>query len=152
MGPNLPFCLLLLLIIFCLDLPAQKISDSEMVLTHDFTDSVMVQKRQVSFGISKSGSAFIKYNPVTLVFSGLMFTYQKWVSPQISAECLYSPSCSEYSKLLFRKYGIFKGLFTSADRIMRCDRISATTLSPFSINEKDGKVHEGVLRYQINSK
>jgi putative component of membrane protein insertase Oxa1/YidC/SpoIIIJ protein YidD len=139
-------------IYYTVPLFAQEKKDATLILTHDFTDSLMFKKRNVSFGIGKSNNYILRYNPVSLVFSGLMYTYQKWISQQISADCLYSPSCSEYSKLLFHEYGFFKGIFTSADRLMRCDRISATTINPISINEKDGKVHESVLRYRIKSK
>ncbi len=142
----------LMYIYYATPLVAQEKHDAALILTHDFTDSLMFKKRNVSFGIGKSNSYILRYNPVSLVFSGLMFTYQKWISPQVSADCLYSPSCSEYSKLLFREYGFFKGIFTSADRLMRCDRISATTLNPISVDDKDGKIHEDVSRYRIKSK
>ena len=131
---------------------AQGKKDALLLLTHDFNDSLMFKKRNVSFGIGKSNSYILRYNPVSLVFSGLMYTYQRWISPQVSADCLYSPSCSEYSKLLFREYGFFKGIFTSADRLMRCDRISATTLNPISVDDNDGKIHEDVSRYRIKPK
>ena len=146
------FCLFCAIITFTFNLFSQGNRDSYLLLTHDFSDSLMLQKRTVSFGITRSNSVVLKYNPVSLVFSGLMFTYQKWISPQISAECLYSPSCSEYSKLLFQEFGFFKGMFTSADRLMRCDRISATTINPVSVDEKDGKVHEDVNRYRLKIK
>jgi putative component of membrane protein insertase Oxa1/YidC/SpoIIIJ protein YidD len=145
-------CLVFMLVTGAMSVFAQKHSDKILLLSHDFSDSLIMQKRQVSFGIGKSNTFLLRYNPVSLVFSGLMFSYQKWVSPQISADCLYSPSCSEYSKLLFREYGFFKGMFTSADRLMRCDRISATTINPISVNDKDGKVHEDVNRYRIKTK
>lgn len=138
-----------MLFAFTLCLSAQRNRDSELLLTHDFSDSLLMQKRQVTFGIEKSNHSILRYNPVSLVLSGLMYSYQKWISPQISADCLYSPSCSEYSKMLFHEYGFFKGLFASADRLMRCDRISATTINPISVDEKDGKVHEDVNRYRM---
>jgi uncharacterized protein len=131
---------------------AQRSSDEDLFLRHDFSNKLILQKRQVTFGIGKSNNFILKYNPVSLVFSGLMYSYQKWISPQISSDCLYSPSCSEYSKLLFHEYGFFKGMFTSADRLMRCDRISATTINPISVDAKDGKVHEDVSRYRIRTK
>jgi len=131
---------------------AQRSPDEALFLSHDFSNKLILQKRQVTFGIGKSNNFILKYNPVSLVFSGLMYSYQKWISPQISSDCLYSPSCSEYSKLLFHEYGFFKGMFTSADRLMRCDRISATTINPISVDGTDGKVHEDVSRYRIKAK
>ena len=82
---------------------------------------------------------------------GLMFVYQKYVSPQISAECLYSPSCSAYSKLLFRTYGPGKALLATIDRLMRCDRISATDIHPSEIDAHTHRKWEMPERYgEIN--
>lgn len=124
-------------------------SDLELLKGRKFdVPRLETNKRVVKFGISESKNPIIKYNPVTLSLSSLLFTYQKWLSPQISADCLYSPSCSEYSKRLFKHYGVIGGIITSSDRLMRCDRISATTINPVSIGH-DGKVHEDVDRYKL---
>ena len=72
-------------------------------------------------GIADKRSAFSKYNPVTLFFDGSMFIYQKGISEQISAQCTFSPSCSEFSKKLIQNFGLIKGVFLTADRLMRCD-------------------------------
>jgi Uncharacterized conserved protein len=121
----------------------------ELILNQNFRKSEFEKIRIVKFGISENNHFVVKYNPVFLTFSTLMYTYQKFFSPQISADCLFVPSCSEYSKLLFKRYGFFGGIITSADRLMRCDRISATAIHPVSINESDGKVHESVDRYKL---
>jgi uncharacterized protein len=146
------FCLVLISLNYSLNLFAQNNKDFDLMLSHDFSDSLIRQNRQVTFGVGRANNNVLRYNPVSLIFSGMMYSYQKWISPQISSDCLYSPSCSDYSKLLFREYGFFKGLFASADRLMRCDRISATTINPVSVDEKDGKVHEEVSRYRIKSR
>jgi uncharacterized protein len=146
------YCLIGIVLSFSIHISAQRVPDSELLLNHNFSDSLMIHKRPVTFGLGKSNNVIVRYNPISLLFSGLMYSYQKWISPQISSDCLYSPSCSEYSKLLFREYGFFKGMFTSADRLMRCDRISATTINPISVDDKDGKVHEEVSRYRIKTK
>lgn len=39
-----------------------------------------------------------------------------------SGECPMSPSCSEYSRQAFQKYGVFIGAMIAADRLMRCGR------------------------------
>ncbi len=126
--------------------------DLKLIKQQKFENEIYTNQRIVKFGIIDSNNKILIYNPVTLVFSCLMFGYQKLISPQISAECLYSPSCSEYSRQLIRRYGIIKGIIYSSDRIMRCDRISATTISPVSRNEKDGKVYESTERYSLSIK
>jgi putative component of membrane protein insertase Oxa1/YidC/SpoIIIJ protein YidD len=37
-------------------------------------------------------------------------------------ECPMYPSCSEYSKQAFEKYGFFIGAMIASDRLMRCGR------------------------------
>lgn len=131
------------------NLSAQANTDKQIIEEQHFVQTKFEKKRNIKFGVSQNKSFIIRNNPLTLSFSALLFTYQRWLSPQISADCLYYPSCSEYSKQLLKRYGLFGGLITSADRLMRCDRISATTIHPVSISEQDGKVHETVERYRL---
>jgi putative membrane protein insertion efficiency factor len=128
---------------------AETPGDLKLIENNSFEQPAFYHKREVHFGIQKSDNFFRKYNPLNLVFSGLMFTYQRWISPQISADCLYNPTCSSYCKSLFHEYGFLRGVIYSSDRIMRCDRISATTIHPVSIHPSDGKVHEHPDRYKI---
>jgi putative component of membrane protein insertase Oxa1/YidC/SpoIIIJ protein YidD len=37
-----------------------------------------------------------------------------------SGECPMYPSCSEYAKQAFQKYGFFMGAMIATDRVMRC--------------------------------
>ncbi|EFK96278.1 conserved hypothetical protein [sediment metagenome] len=130
-----------------MNLNAQNKTDLELLKTIRFNKSEY-NKNKVKFGISGKRSRIAKYNPVTLTFSSLMFIYQKVISPQISADCLFSPTCSEFSRQLIIKYG-FPGFFFTADRLMRCHRISATTFNPVSIDETDMKIHEDVSLYSL---
>jgi len=98
---------------------AQK-SDSDLLQHTDFTVN-KYDNRRVSFGFSKEKNRIVRYNPISVVLSGAMYIYQRVVSPQILAGCLYTPSCSEYSRQLIKTFGIFKGTFCSADRLMRCN-------------------------------
>jgi uncharacterized protein len=129
---------------------AQTVSDIDLIKSQTFVNPKFESHRIVKFGISETPNRLVKYNPISLSLSALLFTYQQWLSRQISADCLYSPTCSEYSKQLFKRYGIVRGLITSSDRLMRCDRISATTIHPISVDEHDGKVHESVERYKLH--
>jgi len=54
--------------------------------------------------------------------------YQKLLSPARGAlrylspnQCLYTPSCSEYSMLAIKKYGIFRGTGKTVWRLLRCN-------------------------------
>ena len=46
--------------------------------------------------------------------------YQFFLSPILKANCRYLPSCSEYSIIAFKKYGLVKGFYYSLKRILKC--------------------------------
>jgi len=47
--------------------------------------------------------------------------YQKFLSPlKIRTHCIYTPTCSQYAIEALKKYGVVKGLWLSAKRILRC--------------------------------
>ena len=130
-------------------LHAQNKEDVELLRNSDFKQSVY-NSRKVIYGFSENPSKFSLYNPLYHLLSGSMYVYQKNISPQLSSQCLYVPSCSEYSKQLIRDYGITKGVFCSADRIMRCNRIAVTGLPRDIFNKFDKKIHESTKRYFFN--
>ncbi len=65
----------------------------------------------------------------SLLVAGLIILYQKTLSPDHGplkklfphGYCRFSPSCSEYGKRAFIKYGLFKGLWLSVWRVLRCN-------------------------------
>jgi len=104
--------------------------------------------REIHFGFE----SLKKHNPLNVLFGIPMFFYQKLISPQFSASCLYKPSCSSFSQKLISRYGIFKGVFLSADRLTRCNRLGAHDFDFFQIDPHDHKVHESVEIYSNKSK
>lgn len=46
--------------------------------------------------------------------------YQKRLSPLKNPTCVFYPTCSEYTKQAFQKYGILKGFYLGFKRILRC--------------------------------
>jgi len=78
-------------------------------------------KRVVRFLLTKNKSVIARYNPVSLGFGGMMFVYQQFLSPQFASDCPYDNSCSNFSKLAIQRFGLFKGIALSADRLTRCN-------------------------------
>ena len=107
------------------------------------------QERKAVYGFSKNPSKVSLYNPVYHILSGSMYVYQGFVSPQLSRQCMYNPSCSAYSKALIQDYGIVKGVFCTADRLSRCNRIAGAGLSIDAFDTHDHKVHETTGRYSL---
>lgn len=57
----------------------------------------------------------------TLPFLALLWIYQKAISPFTPASCRFYPTCSEYSKLAFKKHGVFKGGILTLVRLLKCN-------------------------------
>jgi len=53
-------------------------------------------------------------------FLVLIKIYQYVISPLLPGSCRFTPTCSEYSKEAFTKYGILKGFYLSLKRILSC--------------------------------
>jgi len=70
-----------------------------------------------------SKNCLFKYSlkvKMTKIFLSIIKFYQQSISPMFPASCRYVPTCSEYSKQAFIKYGAFKGIWLSLKRILRC--------------------------------
>ena len=123
-------------------------SDFEMLLVKEVNENAHIHNHYIRFMRSQSENVIIRYNPLSLVFGGLMYTYQRFISPQLPSECLYVHNCSNFSKDLFYEYGLVKGLFTTSDRLLRCNRLSALDIHPLMIDENSGKVMESIDIYK----
>jgi uncharacterized protein len=93
-------------------------------------------------------SVIKKFNPVSLLFGGSLYIYQNVLSKHISADCLFTPGCSEFSKQAIKEEGLIKGTFMSIDRVNRCNRIAAVDLRNYSLDHKTGKYPDPVSRYR----
>ncbi len=71
--------------------------------------------------VDKNGASTPSFQPM----AALIDFYQgplNHCSAVRSGECPMYPSCSEYSRQAFQKYGVFVGTMIAADRLMRCGR------------------------------
>lgn len=97
---------------------------------------------------TKKKSALARYNPLSLLAKGAMSVYQHAFSPQLGQRCNYEMSCSNFSKHAIEEFGIFKGVYISADRVLRCNRISYSKIHPTKLNMKTGKVRDFPADYR----
>ncbi len=51
----------------------------------------------------------------------LIRIYQRFISPALPPSCRFVPTCSEYGYEAIAKYGIIKGSWLAAWRILRCN-------------------------------
>ncbi len=88
-----------------------------------------------------------QYNPLSLVIKGALLGYQRLMSQQLARSCPYQITCSNFSKQAIEQYGIVKGVFLSADRIMRCNRIGLLDVPAMDISPVDGTIIDSLSRY-----
>ena len=61
-----------------------------------------------------------------LAATGLIRLYQKFISSQDGPACNFVPSCSRFGMACIREYGMVRGLFLTADRLLRCNGLQST--------------------------
>ena len=65
--------------------------------------------------MEREGSSFAKR-----LCLGAVRWYQRHLSPLLPDSCIYTPSCSEYTYQAIEKYGVLRGIWLGAKRILRC--------------------------------
>ena len=105
--------------------------------------------RKVSYIFGESKNILVKYNPVSLLFGGLLISYQKVISDQFFTMCSYRVSCSDFAKNAIFRYGIFKGVPLAADRLMRCNKLSFEELSNEDIDFNNEKILDNLDKYHL---
>ena len=56
---------------------------------------------------------------------GLVRAYQVLISPLLPPSCRYFPSCSAYGVTALQRFGLFRGGYLTAHRLLRCNPWSA---------------------------
>lgn len=54
------------------------------------------------------------------IFTWPIRFYQKAISPFTPSSCRFHPTCSTYSLIAIERHGVFKGLYLSVRRILKC--------------------------------
>ena len=58
---------------------------------------------------------------LALPFITLIRLYRIFISPLLGSNCRHTPTCSEYGIIALKKHGVFKGIFLTAKRILKCN-------------------------------
>ena len=83
--------------------------------------------------------------PIRLFSTGLIRIYQKYISTQDLPACNFTPSCSRFGMGSIQKYGFFRGIVLTADRLLRDNGMALHTHYPF--DEASGKYIDPVEAY-----
>ena len=65
----------------------------------------------------------------TLVTRLLRF-YKAWISPWLPSTCRFEPTCSDYMRLAVERYGVLRGVWLGAKRLLRCHPLHAGGFDP----------------------
>jgi hypothetical protein len=60
---------------------------------------------------------------LAIPFIYLIKIYRIFISPLLGGNCRHTPTCSEYGIIVLKKYGVFKGSFLTAKRILKCNSL-----------------------------
>lgn len=127
-------------------------SDLSLIQTTDFyhkNDFSFYQLPGNSSAIMKSREKGLaaRYNPVSLLLKGSMWTYQNIISPELSSPCPYQISCSNFAKQSIEDFGIIKGTAIAVDRLMRCNRISLLEVPAIDFDPQTHHIIDPPSRY-----
>ncbi len=116
---------LLFLTIVCLTLafllPTFSYADSATDLTFIRKTNPIIQEEH---------KEVIHFNPtepseLKLFATGMIRLYQKYISSQDGSVCNFCPSCSRFGMGCIQEYGVLRGIFLAADRLLRCNGLKS---------------------------
>ena len=117
---------------------------------HHDHDHEHYHSHRPQYVFANSQSWVVKYNPLSLTFGGLLYGYQRFLSPQLSTRCSYEVSCSNFGKAAIWKYGLIKGVALAADRLTRCNQLAAYDLSETDLDYENQKIKDDIEAYKVN--
>lgn len=66
----------------------------------------------------------------------LLRFYQLAISPILGSHCRHTPSCSQYTIIAIKEWGVFKGILLGAKRIARCHPWGTSGFDPVPKNNE----------------
>lgn len=131
---------------------SQTKTDDDLIFDKTTFVNTFESKREVAY-LFAGKNAFIKYNPFSLVFGGLLYAYQKTISVQIGAACPYEVNCSNFSKRCIQQYGILKGIPLTADRLTRCTKLAGIDMiEGVDYNSRTHMIYDHPNDYKFKTK
>lgn len=139
----------LICLFFSMEAIAQSIDlSADLILIESISKQKISPSSKRNYIFKNQPATFKNRNPVSLIYGGSLFVYQNFISQHFSADCLYDPSCSDFSKQAVKEYGLIKGGLLTVDRLGRCNRIAATDLNMSLINEKTHRFSDDIKSYK----
>lgn len=81
------------------------------------------------------------------VITGLIRTYQRYISPLTGPSCRFHPTCSHYALEAVERFGVLKGGWLALRRIARCHPFNPGGYDPVPKNGS-GYMTDGAAPHQ----
>lgn len=115
------YFLVFVFLVFVKSADAQQIINSDslryLLISKTYLEHKVSEKRNVLSFKNKPLTA--KLNPIAYLSAGLLFFYQRVLSEQIQANCMYHTSCSGFTKSQIEKNG-FRGFLLGINQLNNC--------------------------------
>ena len=107
------------------------------------SNPLLIQEKRNDVRMNFAGTSEVK-----LLGIGLIRFYQLFISSQDMPVCNFIPSCSQFGMETIKKYGFFRGVLLTSDRLQRCHGMTKR-YSPqyYPFDEKTGKLFDPVENY-----
>ena len=115
-------------------------------------EELVAERKQVMEQPSKKGTFLLKDDWKQLdLFSlsalVLLQGYKSFVSADLGSDCRFSPSCSAFSAAIIREKGFYKGIWLTADRLIRCNPEAEYDHCPQWMDQHSGLIRDEATAY-----
>lgn len=62
--------------------------------------------------------------PIKIFCLTLVYLYKILISPILPKSCKFTPTCSTYSVLAIKRFGVIIGVFYTVKRLLKCNHFS----------------------------
>ncbi len=63
-----------------------------------------------------------------------IWVYQRTISPLLGRNCRFLPTCSQYAREAFSRFGLVRGLILSLRRLGRCHPLGSSGYDPVPLS------------------
>ncbi|KZV51803.1 hypothetical protein F511_11491 [Dorcoceras hygrometricum] len=81
-------------------------------------------------GVDKIINIQVNFHYLTTMKQEMKYDREWEISPLLPNSCRYVPTCSEYSMIAYKKYGVVKGTVLTAWRLCRCNPLGGSGFDP----------------------
>lgn len=82
-----------------------------------------LQSRETATSLGHKSDNNCAGNPIAIparMCDKILAFYQHWISPLFAPCCIYCPTCSQYARIAYNRFGVMRGSYLTIRRLLRC--------------------------------